>query len=150
MQEFILFSQWFWLGIAVLMVILDVSLGTSFFLLWLGLVAFIVGIIVWTVPTILWPYQVLIFALGSLISILGWRYYLKKNPISTDRPNLNRRTEQYIGRTFTLSEAIVNGRGKIRVEDTTWQVEGPDLPVGTVVEVKGANGIVLKVKPVSY
>lgn len=148
MNELLLFTQWFWLGIAALMIILDVTVGTSFFLLWLGIIAIVMGTVVWIFPTIGWEFQVLLFAVGSITSIVFWRRYLRKHPVETDRPLLNRRSEQYIGRSFTLVEAIVNGRGKIRVDDSTWQVEGPDLPIGTTVKVISANGIILKVKPI--
>lgn len=138
--------HWFWLGLAVFLGILDITLGTSFFLLWLGLVSFIVGVLVWIFPSIGLVFQFLIFALGSIASTVLWRRYIKHNPTHSDRPNLNRRSEQYIGRMFTLIESIENGRGKIRVEDSTWQVEGPDLPVGTKVKVIAANGVILKVQ----
>jgi len=147
MLEIPFFTHWLWLGLTVIMVIFEIFLGTSFFLLWLGLVSLIVGIVVWIFPLMSWQYQTLIFSVGSIASIILWVQYLKKHPIKTDRPTLNRRSEQYIGKTFTLIEPIVNGRGKIKVGDTTWRVEGPDLPVGTKILVVGANGTYLKVKP---
>ena len=64
----------------------------------------------------------------------------------SDEPHLNRRGEQYIGRVFTLDVAIVNGQGKVRVDDTTWKVQGDDCPVGTRVRVHGVDGVVLLVK----
>lgn len=50
-----------------------------------------------------------------------------------------------MGRTFTLSEPIINGRGKINVDDSTWRVEGPDLPAGTPVLVIGVDSVTLKI-----
>jgi hypothetical protein len=139
-------TYWFWFGFAAFLIIFDVMVGASFFLLWLGICSAIVGIILWLIPTLVWQYQLLIFAVGSIASILFWRRYLHTYTIKTDRPTLNRRSELYIGRTFTLIEPIVNGRGKVQVEDTTWQVEGEDMPVGTQVIVVGTDGIILKVK----
>ena len=137
---------WSWFGLALLLIIFEVILGTNFFLLCLGLVAFGVGIVAWALPALHWHYQVLIFALGSIASIGLWRMYFKSNPVTSDRPTLNRRAEQYIGRTFILSEAIVNNRGKIVVDDSTWRVEGDDLPLGANVKVIGVDGVILKVK----
>ena len=69
------------------------------------------------------------------------------SPTETDLPTLNRRGEQYVGRHFTLEEAIVNGQGKIRVDDSTWKIEGPeDLPAGSQVQVIAVAGTVLKVE----
>ena len=42
--------------------------------------------------------------------------------------------------------AIENGRGIVRLDDSIWTVEGPDLPVGTQVLIVGADGVLLKVK----
>ena len=52
----------------------------------------------------------------------------------------------FIGRRFALSEAIDNGVGKIRVDDTTWKVKGPDLPEGAKVRVTAAEGTLLVVE----
>jgi membrane protein implicated in regulation of membrane protease activity len=46
---------------------------------------------------------------------------------------------------FTLEEPIVNGRGKIHVDDSTWRVEGEDCPKGARVRVTDAEGVILKV-----
>ena len=46
-----------------------------------------------------------------------------------------------------MSEPIVNGRGRIVVDDSSWKVEGPDLPAGATIEVVSADGVVLAVEP---
>jgi len=140
------FSYWLWFGFAALLVILELVLGTSFFLLCLGIIALLVGVMVWLFPLVVWEYQLLFFAIGSIVSVSLWKIYFKAHPAKSDRPHLNRRAEQYVGRVFTLSEPIVNGRGKIRVDDSSWRVEGPDLPAGTKVLVVGVDSVILKVK----
>ncbi len=69
------------------------------------------------------------------------------NPLTslTDEPALNRRGEQYIGRTATLIEPIVAGRGKISLDDTHWVVEGPDMALGERVKIIETRGPVLVV-----
>jgi membrane protein implicated in regulation of membrane protease activity len=59
---------------------------------------------------------------------------------------LNRRGNQYIGRIFSLSEPIINGVGKVTVDDSTWKVKGPDLPAGTHIKVLGVEGVVFEVE----
>jgi inner membrane protein len=59
--------------------------------------------------------------------------------------HLNRRAETYVGRTFTLERPIVDGRGRLKVDDTVWLVEGPDLPAGTRVQVTGVDSTLLRV-----
>lgn len=65
----------------------------------------------------------------------------------TDLPELNVRGAQLVGRIFTLAEPIEGGLGKIRCDDTLWQVEGPDLPAGSAVRVLAAKGMRLTIAP---
>ena len=64
----------------------------------------------------------------------------------SDQPDLNRRGAQYIGRTVTVEEAIIAGRGKVRVGDTLWPVEGPDASIGARVKVTAVRGTALVVE----
>jgi inner membrane protein len=66
----------------------------------------------------------------------------------SDQPNLNRPAAQLVGRVLILAEAIEGGRGKVRVGDTLWPVEGPDAPAGAEVKVTAAKGTVLVVERV--
>ena len=65
---------------------------------------------------------------------------------ATEDPDLNRRGTQYIGRVVPLFEAIETGRGRVRLGDTVWTVEGPELPQGTRVRIVGCDGAVLQVE----
>ncbi|MBK5198868.1 MAG: hypothetical protein JJE37_11400, partial [Methyloceanibacter sp.] len=47
--------------------------------------------------------------------------------------------------TFDLIDPIVNGRGSVKIGDSIWRVEGPELPMGARIRVVGADGTVLKV-----
>ena len=53
---------------------------------------------------------------------------------------------QYVGQVFTLDSPIQDGRGRLKISDTTWPISGENLPAGTVVKVTGADGIALKVE----
>ncbi len=139
-------TQWHWLIGGMALLILEMLVPGTYFL-WLSISAALVGIlmILFTVGA---EVQWLLFALFSVVSIILWRRYLKYRPIKTDRPTLNRRGEQYIGRTFTLETPIVNRSGKVRVDDSIWKIDGPDLPAGADVQVNGVDGAVLQVNPV--
>jgi len=136
---------WHWWVLGVALIILEVFSPGVFFL-WMGIAAGIVGIVVWLVPDLSWEYQILIFAITSVASIAVGRAYLLSNPIETDQPLLNRRGEQYLNRTFTLEVPVVNGVGKIHVDDSTWKISGEDCDVGTRVKVTGVDGVVLRVE----
>ena len=64
----------------------------------------------------------------------------------SEEPTLNRGGTDLIGRVTTVTEAIAGGRGKVRIGDTTWMAEGPDLPAGTSVRIVGARDVFLVVE----
>ena len=138
-------NYWHWWVLGIAFVILEIFSPAAFFL-WMGIAAGVVGLLLLLVPGLSWEWQILAFALLSVASIALGRTYLKRNPIKTDQPTLNRRGEQYIGRQFTLDEPIVNGVGKLRVDDTSWKINGPECGAGTQVRVTGVDGVVLRVE----
>lgn len=138
-------DYWAWWIAGVVLVILEIVIPGAVFL-WMGIAAGVVGLLVLLVPDLDWHYQFLIFAALSVISIAAARRYLKRSPIETDHPTLNRRGEQYVGRTLTLAEPIVNGNGKAHIDDTMWKLSGPDMPTGAQVRVTGVDGVVLQVE----
>ena len=64
----------------------------------------------------------------------------------SDQPALNQRAAQAIGRIYVVEEAIVAGRGKVRIGDTLWPVEGRETPAGALVKVTAVKGTVLLVE----
>lgn len=138
-------QYWHWLVLAVVLVVLEIFSPGVFFL-WLGIAAGIVGALLGWFPEFSWQLQLLAFGSLSLLSVGVVRVYLRRHPIESDQPTLNRRGEQYVGRVFTLEVPIVNGQGKIKVDDSTWKIHGEDCAVGTRVRVEGADGVVLLVE----
>ena len=138
---------WHWWVLAIVFVVLEVFSPAAFFL-WLGLAAGIMGFILLLVPAMGWELQIFLFAVFSVVmTIVGRRYFVRLQAES-DHPKLNRRGEQYIGRVFTLDEPIVNGEGKIKVDDTTWKVRGEDVDAGKRVSVTGVDGVVLLIEEI--
>ncbi len=149
-MDFFQLSYWHWWMFAIALLVLEfLSIGTvgSFFL-WPAIAAVAIGFLTLLFPMLTVEYQILILAMVSVVSVVIGRAYLGKHPLSSDEPYLNRRGAELVGRTFPVSEAIVNGMGRIRVDDGSWRVEGPDCSVGTPVKVVGAGSVRLKVKPV--
>lgn len=133
--------NWWLLGV-VLMAIEAVVPG--FFFLWMGVAALLVGLLLTVLP-VAWTYQVMLFALLSVGSIVAWRLRLRRHPTQTQDSLLNRRGHQYVGRVFTLDAPVVNGYGKIRVDDSTWKVVvNQDCPAGARLRIVGADGVILK------
>ncbi|MEE9160911.1 MAG: NfeD family protein [Gammaproteobacteria bacterium] len=136
---------WHWLILAVVMIILEILIPGAYFL-WMGVSAIFVGALMYVFPEMVFLVQILIFAVLSVISVVMYKSYRKKNPIVTDEPALNRRGEKYIDQKFTLTEPIINGEGKIKVDDSTWKIVGMDMPAGMIVRVVSAEGTTLKVE----
>lgn len=140
-----LIDFWHWWILAVALIIVEILLP-SFFALWLAIAAALTGLILLLFPQLGWEWQMLLFALFSVVSIIAWRRYYQKHPIKTDEPLLNRRGEGYIGRELTLSQPIIDDVGKVRLDDSTWKVQGPDCPAGSKVRITALNNVVFTVE----
>ena len=138
-------AYWDWFIAGLVLVILEIFAPGAVFL-WLGIAAGVVGAVVYCAPYLDWKFQFTLFAVLSVVSIVVSRRYLKRRPLETDHPNLNRRGAQYVGRDLILDAALSGGQGRLRVDDTTWRVEGPDLPAGAKVRVTAVNGATLKIE----
>ena len=138
---------WHWWVLAVVLVIIELTVAGTFFFLWLAIAAVVTGAIDLVAPDLTWEIQVLIYAVLAIASVFAWRRFKPARNEPTDQPSLNRRGTQYVGRTFTLENPIVNGVGKLTVADTTWKIRGPDTAAGTQVEVTAVEGTSLIVKP---
>ena len=139
---------WHWWILAGLLLILELT-APAFFFLWLGIAAAAVGLIMLVFPGLSLETQLVLFAVASVAAIFMWRKYRESRPLVTDQPHLNRRGQQYINRIFTLSSPIKNGEGKVTVDDSTWRVKGPDLPVGATIKVVGVEGVIFIVEAAS-
>ena len=138
---------WHWLASAVLLLIVEL-LAPGLFFLWMAQAALLTGILLFVFPSMGWEIQSLIFSGFSVLGVAVARRFFKRHPTVSEHPLLNRRTAFYIGRVFTLEQAIVNGQGKIRVDDSTWKIRGEDCPAGSKVKVIGADSVVLIVEKV--
>lgn len=136
---------WHWWILAGMLLILELT-SPVFFFLWLGFSAAAVGFLLLVFPQIPIEAQLVLFGILSVVAVLAWRKYREVRPPVSDQPLLNQRGQQYTGRVFTLEEPIVNGVGKVIVDDSTWRVKGPDLPAGTRVRVVGVDGVVFIVE----
>ena len=90
----------------------------------------------------------MLFATLSVVFALLGRKYFGRNRGASDEPFLNQREASLVGRTATLQEPIVEGRGRIRLDDTWWPVNGEDMPAGTRVRIASARGRTLTVEPI--
>jgi hypothetical protein len=139
-------APWNWLILAGILLLAELALP-GIFLIWLALAAGLMWIVTIFVD-LGWQMELVLFAILSVISVLALRPRFVGHDVISDQPHLNQRMFNYVGQSYVLAAPIVNGRGKLKIEDTMWEVEGPDSDAGQKVRVSGVNGMKLKVEKV--
>jgi len=141
-------AHYLWWIVALVLIAIEVIMP-GYFMLWIGIGAAATGVLMLLLPGLSMVAQAIVFVVLAFVSCAVYWYAvrpaLQKGEQGDER--LNRRAEQLIGGRYVLTEAIVNGRGKAKVGDGQWLVNGPDLPSGSTVEVVAVEGTMLKVKP---
>ncbi len=140
-------GAWSWMVLGLLLLGIEIVVP-GVFMLWIGIAAIFTGLLsllLWEQSFWTWQIQLIVFAVLVIVAIFVGRRVMRSGERDTDEPFLNRRGEQLVGRTATLIEPITNGQGRVRFDDTTWRISGPDLPGGTHVKVVGVEGGRLKV-----
>ena len=138
--------HWTWWIIAVVLIVLEMFAPGTFFL-WMGASAGIVGVALFLFPELAWELQLTLFATLSIVAIVLARRYLQKNKGAHSK--LSQRGKRYIGRTVTVAEAIINGLGKVRIEDTLWRVRGDDTVIGQQVKIVAIEGATFEVESIA-
>ncbi|NRP69792.1 Inner membrane protein YbbJ [Ensifer psoraleae] len=134
-------GPWSWWVLGLVLLAAELVLP-GVFLVWIGFAALATGslsLLLWDTAFWVWEIQVVVFALHSVFAVLIGRRFVSSS-VESDEPLLNKRGESLVGRTAVLEQPIAEGRGRVRLDDTTWSVEGPDLPVGTRVRIVASSG----------
>jgi membrane protein implicated in regulation of membrane protease activity len=135
---------WHWGLLGVILLLLEV-LGTAGLLLWTGIAALITGVLTWLLPLNLTT-QWCLFAVLSAITTWIWHRLNRRSHQTETETYLNQRMSRCIGQQTQLIDAIVQGRGRVRLDDTYWTVRADeDLPKGTLVRIIAAEGTILVV-----
>ncbi len=136
---------WWWAAAAVLLVCEMALPGVIFLFLAIG--AVLVGVVLLIAPSTGLEVQLLIFAVTSVAAALGLRPILATRLQTKAHATLNARGAALIGQVVTLDEPIINGRGRARVADGSWNVRGPDMVAGAEVRIVRVEGAELVVEP---
>ena len=134
-----------WAAVALLLFAAE-ALAPGAFMLWMGFAAAAVFVSVLFVPGIPLLAQIAAFVVLSFVSIQVYRKWFRHRARESDRPTLNRRAAQHVGRVVPLERAIESGQGRVKIGDAFWTVEGPDLPAGTPVRIVATDGSSLQVE----
>ena len=119
-------NPWFWAIGGLALGLVDIF-APGFYLIWLALAALLIGLI-GAVSDLTLEMQLILFAGLSLVICFGGHFAYRAMRLDT-RPgtDMNDPSGRLIGQHGTVAEPIVKGAGKIRLGDSVWLAEGPDL-----------------------
>ncbi|MEO6013907.1 MAG: NfeD family protein [Devosia sp.] len=141
---FVHYGPWAWFVLGLVLLALELMVPGGYFL-WLGAGGIVTGILAF-IPGLTWPWQVTIFGVLALVIVIGWSVVSRNRKPTSDRPNLNRRADVFLGHEGVINEPIKDGFGRLALGDSVWRIAGPDLAAGSKVRVVGSDGPVLKVE----
>jgi len=134
-----------WGALALLLFAAE-AMAPGAFMLWIGIGAAAVFLITALVPGMPVLWQVVAFVVLSVVAIQAYRRWGRTHGRQSDAPLLNRRSAQLVGRVAVLQQGIVAGQGRVSIDDSSWQVTGPELAAGTPVRVVAVVNGVLQVE----
>jgi inner membrane protein len=138
---------WVWIVAAGALALAEMALPGAY-LMWIALGAAVTAVAAGATGMIL-EGQLAVFAIATSVSCLGGYFVYRALVPGIDRNGdapLNAPRRSMIGAHGTVCETFVNGCGKVRVGDTVWLADGPDLAEGSPVVVAGVRGTRLDVK----
>jgi hypothetical protein len=132
-------SPWIWATGALLVALVELVLP-GVYLIWLAL-----GAAITAVASILFPLalegQLETFAAASILScVVGYFVYRKLMRPRRGEAAINQPERRLVGTRGIVAVPIRNGRGKVRLGDSVWLAEGPDLAEGAPIVVRAMRG----------
>ncbi len=120
-------APWYWVIAGVVLMGFEILLP-GVFLLWIGLGALVVGMVLLAVPDLTLGGQLLLFA-ASMLTSIGTGFWVQRHGRSEqhERP-LNQELQGLVGRRLAAASDFAQGRGRVRVGDTTYAAQC-DAPV---------------------
>ena len=116
------------------------------FLMWLGIAALLTGVAAFALPLGV-ALQLGLFAVLSLTCVFFGRRWTGSNVIESQDPMLNDRLARMVGQTVVSVTAFEDGEGRVKVGDSEWSAQGPDMPAGARARITGSRGQILLIEP---
>jgi membrane protein implicated in regulation of membrane protease activity len=137
-------GPWSWWVVGLVLLALEIVVPGNVFV-WFGIAAILTGALA-LFTDFGWQVELIVFVVLALVLVIVGRRAFARDAETSEQPYLNERANRLVGGTHVLAHPIVDGQGRIRIDDTNWRITGPDLPSGTRVRVTGADGSVLSVE----
>lgn len=144
-------SPWWWIALALGLGAIEIVTFT-YFMLWLGLAAFTVGIVLAVFPSTSGSTQLLIFALLSIIYTAAGYISVSRRQAEEPEGSLNRRGAAVVGRQGIVTDAFAAGIGTIEVDGIRWRARladgAPPPKPGATVRITASEGMTVVAEPV--
>lgn len=140
------YMEWFYLGLFLVLLELFIP---GVYLVWFGLASFVTGVLSKYYEFSAIEISGIFIACSVLFTVCGWLFYsrfMNKSKVAEDYKYLNDAAGQHIGKIYTLSEDVIDGRSKAFVGDSVWLVQcDAKLKKGDKIKIVGVeNGVILK------
>lgn len=132
------YIHWFILGLALL--IIEIFIFSNI-LLWLALAAMIIGFLS---ISLISSFSFVAFSLFIILTII-LSIISDCLPPKTIDDKINKKAQQYIGKSFTIVAVTENG-GNIKIGKALWQVKGCEISIGQEVTITDIEGLTFIVK----
>lgn len=139
-------NPWFW-AIGALIVAISELYCPGCYLIWIAAGAAATAILSFVYDLSLHTQIEIFIAASALTCISGYFIYRKLLGSYKKEAPVNERARQMIGTRGVVAQAIINGQGKVRLGDTVWLAEGPELEDGAPIVVTDVRGITVIVSP---
>ncbi len=145
-------AMWLWAILGLILLGAEMASAT-FYLFWFGVAALVIAFSVWLIPSMSIKVQVFLFAVVSLVLILTWRQFFKKNAGDL---RVGQSQGDEIGRVGTIIEAVSSKQnGKIQfpqgvMGSREWTaIADENLAVGIDAAIIAIEGNALRVKSIT-
>lgn len=137
----------FWLVMGLFLLTMEV-VTPGFVICFFGLAAVIVGLLCWRMPSLPATWQLILFAILSVVTLLTARKGLRRMFDGRRRDGADGIDDTCAGRHVVVIEPIIPPReGKVEMNGTPWNaVADEPLAAGAAAEVVSREGLTLTVK----
>jgi membrane protein implicated in regulation of membrane protease activity len=115
-------GPWSWVLLGLILLALEIIVPGNIFV-WFGVAGILTGLLAF-VTDFGWQGDLIVFVLLALVLVIVGRRVFARSAQPGERPFLNDRAHQLVGNAYVLSAPIVDGRGSVHIDDTTWRVTG--------------------------
>jgi len=136
---------WLWMIGGVILLIAEI-IAPGFFLIFIGAAAIAAGLFTLLFGLGIVPQLALFAVYGVLAVLIGKRFYAA-HPTSGPSPFLNDPAKRLVGKVVTVTVAVDDHQGRVRVGDSEWSARGGPAAAGERVRITGVEGNCLIVEP---